>query len=133
MCIVYTVILIKMTAYTYNCLLTSMAAVQAEDVRASFLFVGDLNSHHQECLGSSMTNSHGVAAFDFATVSGCDQLVVGPTHARGVILDLLMTDVPDLIQVLLQHPLVTQITPRSQRSFRRHKLFLTCVLVGKFS
>ena len=53
-----------------------MAAVQAEDVRASFLFVGDLNGHHQEWLGSTMTNSHGVATFDFATVSGCDQLVV---------------------------------------------------------
>ena len=24
-----------------------------------------------------------VAAFDIATVSGCDQLVVDPTHARG--------------------------------------------------
>ena len=45
------------------------------------------------------TNSHGIAAFDFATVSGCDQLVVGPTHARGGILDLLTTDVSDLIQV----------------------------------
>ena len=39
-------------------------------------------------------NRHGVAAFDFATVSGCDQLVVG--NARGGTLDLLMTDVPDL-------------------------------------
>ena len=28
-----------------------MAAVQAEDVRASFLFVGDLNGHHQDWLG----------------------------------------------------------------------------------
>ena len=28
----------------YDCLLRSMAAVQAEDVRASFLFVGDLNA-----------------------------------------------------------------------------------------
>ena len=46
-----------------------------------------------------MTNSHGVAALDYATVSGCDQLVAVPTHARGGILDLLMTDVPDLIQV----------------------------------
>ena len=44
-----------------------MAAVQAEDVRASFLFVCDLNGHHQEWLGSTTTNSHGVAAFDFAT------------------------------------------------------------------
>ena len=61
-----------------------MAAVQAENVRASFLFVGDLNGHHQEWLGSTTTNRHGVAVFDFATVSGCDQLVVGPiTHARG--------------------------------------------------
>ena len=80
----------------YDCLLTSMAAVQAEDVRASFLFVGDLNGHHQEWLGSTTTNRHGVA-----TVSGCDQLVVGPTHARGGILDLLMTDVPDLFRLLL--------------------------------
>ena len=81
----------------YDCLLISMAAVQAEDVGASFLFVGDLNGHYQEWLGSRMTYSQGVAAFDIATVSGCDQLVVGPIHARGGILDLLMTDVPDLI------------------------------------
>ena len=48
------------------------------------LFVGDLNSHHQECLGSTTTtDSHGVAAFDFVTVSGCNQLVVGPTHKSG--------------------------------------------------
>ena len=32
----------------FYCLLASMAAVQAEDVRASFLFVGDFNGHHQE-------------------------------------------------------------------------------------
>ena len=76
----------------FDCLLTSMADVQAEDVRASFLFVGDLNGHHQEWLGSTTTNRHGVAAFDFATVFGCDQLVVGPTHARGGTLDLLHDD-----------------------------------------
>ena len=76
-----------------------MAAVQAEDVRTSFLFVGDLNGHHQEWLGSATTNRHGVAAFDLATVSGCGQLVVGPTHARGGTLDLLMTDVSDLVRV----------------------------------
>ena len=52
---------------TFDCLLASMAAVQAEDVRASFLFVGDLNGHHQEWLGSTTKNRHGVAAFDFAT------------------------------------------------------------------
>ena len=50
-------------------------------------------------------NSHGVAAFDFATVSGCDQLVVFSTRARGGILDLLMNDVPDLIQVAVVAPI----------------------------
>ena len=54
----------------YDCLLTAMAAVQAADARASFLFVGDLNGHHQEWLGSTTTNRHGVATLDFATVSG---------------------------------------------------------------
>ena len=82
-----------------------MAAVQAEDICASFLFVGDLNGHHQEWLGSTTTNRHGVGAFDFATVSGCDQLVVGPTHARGGTLDLLMTDVPDLVRVTVVAPI----------------------------
>ena len=50
----------------FDCLLTSVSAVQAEDVCASFLFVGDLNGHHQEMdlLGSTTTNRHGVAAFD---------------------------------------------------------------------
>ena len=89
----------------FDCLLASMAAVHAEDVRASFLFVGDLNGHHQERLGSTTTNRHGVAAFDFATVSCCDQLVVGPTHERGGTLDLLMTDVPDLVRVAVVAPI----------------------------
>ena len=79
----------------FDCLLASMTAVQAEDVRASFLFVCDLNGHHQEWLGSMTTTRHGVAAFDFATVSSCEQLVASSTHARGATLDLLMTDVPD--------------------------------------
>ena len=51
------------------------------------------------------TNSHGVTALDFATVSGCDQLVTGPTHARGGTLDLLMTDVPDLVRMAVGAPL----------------------------
>ena len=102
----------------FDCLLASMAAVQAEGARASFLFVGDLNGHHQECLGSTTTNRYGVAAFDFATVSGCDQLVVGQTHARGGTLDLLMTDVPDLYpewpyigKVVASHAAVARSVP----------------------
>ena len=40
----------------FDCLLTSMAAVQAEDVSASFLFVGDFNGPHLKWLGSTTTN-----------------------------------------------------------------------------
>ena len=54
---------------------------------------------------NSVLYRHGVAAFDFATVSGCDQLDVGPTHARGGTLDLLMTDVPDLVWVAVVAPI----------------------------
>ena len=75
----------------FDCLLTSMAAVHAEDVRASFLFLGDLNCHYQDWLGSTATNRYGVAVFDFSTVSSCDQLVICPTHACGRTLNLLMT------------------------------------------
>ena len=56
-------------------------------------------------MGSTTSNSHGVAAIDFATVSGYDQLVVGLTHERGGILDLLITDVPDLIRVAVVAPI----------------------------
>ena len=89
----------------YDYLLTAMAAVQAADVRASFLFVGDLNGHQQEWLGSTTTNRHCVAALDFDTVSGCHRLVISPTHACGGTLDLLMTDVPDLVRVVVVAPL----------------------------
>ena len=69
---------------------------------------------HQEWLCSTTTNRHGVAALDFATVSGCDQLVIGPTHARGGTLDLLMTDVPDLEWVVVVAPLGRSIILRSR-------------------
>ena len=92
-----------------------------------------LNGHHQEWLGSATTNSHGVAAFDFATVSGCDQLVVGPTHARGGILDLLLTDIPDLIQVAVVAPIGNSDHSSLSAVISMAKLFLTCVLVEKFS
>ena len=54
-----------------------------------------MNAHHQEWLVSASTNRHGVTAFDFATVSGYDQLVVGITYARGGTRGLLMTDAHD--------------------------------------
>ena len=56
-------------------------------------------------MGTTTTNRQGVAAFCFTTVSGCDQLVVGPTHSRGGTLDLLMTDVPDILWVAVVAPI----------------------------
>ena len=70
-----------------------MAAVQAKGVHVSFLFASDLNGHRQEWLGSTTTNCHGIGAFDFATVTGCHPLIVGPTNASGETLDLPITDV----------------------------------------
>ena len=40
-----------------------------------------------------------MAAFDFATVADCSQLVNGPTHRAGGVLDLVLTNVPDLCDV----------------------------------
>ena len=98
----------------FDCLLASTADMQAEDVRAYFLFVGDFNGHHREWLGSTTTNCHGVPAFDFATVSGC--MVVGPTHSRGGTLDL-MKDVPDLLQVAVVAPIGNSDHSSCQQSF----------------
>ena len=78
-------------------------------------------------VGFNDHNRHGVEVFHFATVSGCDQLVVGPTHARGGTLDLLMIDVPDLERVAI---VATRITPLFWRSFQWLRLFQTCLLVS---
>ena len=57
----------------YDCLIDRIATVQESDRRASFVFVGDLNAHHRDWLNSvSQTDHHGIAALDFATVSGCE-------------------------------------------------------------
>ena len=56
-------------------------------------------------VGTTNTNRHGVAPFDFTTVCGCDQLVVGQTHARGGTLDLIITDIPHLVRVAVVAPI----------------------------
>ena len=56
--------------------------MQAKDVGASFLVLGNLNGNLQE-EGYTISNQYCVAAFDFASVSSCcHQLVVIPAHAR---------------------------------------------------
>ena len=82
----------------FDCLLTSMAAIQESDRKAAFLFIGDFNAHHREWLGSvSPTNCHGLNAFDFSCQAGCEQLVCRPTHRSGNCLDLVFTDTPGVV------------------------------------
>ena len=88
----------------FDCLLEAMASIQSCDVKSCFLFVGDFNGHHVE-LGSPRTDRSGQAAVDFAAESGCEQLVRGPTHIHGGTLDLLFTDVPELVNVSVVAPI----------------------------
>ena len=72
-------------------------------------------------------------------------MVVGPTHARGGTLDLLMTDVPDLVRVAVVEPIgnsdhfslsavisMAQAVPNlcvSRKVFLKHQVNWTTVLV----
>ena len=71
-------------------------------------------------------------------MSGCGQLVVGPTHARGGTLDLLMTGVPDLVQASIgnsDHSSLSAIVSMAQAVSHLclcRCLFHTCVFVCFF-
>ena len=67
----------------FDCLCEAMVSIQSVDRKSVFCLVGDFNCHHSEWLGSRITDAHGVAVFDFATVADCSQLVNGPTHRAG--------------------------------------------------
>ena len=67
--------------------------------KSVFCFVGDFNCHHSEWLESRITDAHGVAASDFTTVADCSQLVNGPTHRAEGVLDLVLTNVPNICDV----------------------------------
>ena len=83
----------------FHCLCEAPGSMQSVDPKSVFCFVGDFNCHHSELLGSRITDAHGVASLDFATVADCSQLVNGPTHRAGGVLDLVLTNVPDLCNV----------------------------------
>ena len=92
----------------FNCLLSSVAIIQQNDIRSSFLFLSDFNVHHREWLNSiSPTDRHGLSAYDFSSVSGCDQLVGEPTHVSGNCLDLIFTDVPGVATSRVGSPVGT--------------------------
>ena len=52
----------------------------------------------------SPTDHHENAAFDFANMSGCTQLIKEPTHKFGTYLDLLITDVPGVVDPVVDPP-----------------------------
>ena len=92
----------------YDSLLDSIGRVQSVDDKSVFVFVGDSNTHHSEWLESvSSTDWHDSDALDFCNLSGCEQLVNCPTHIAGNRLDLVMTDVPDIVDVSVGTPLGT--------------------------
>ena len=52
----------------------------------------------------SHTDQHGRDDLDFCNLSGCEQLVSSPTYIAGNRLDLVMTDVPDIVYVVVGTP-----------------------------
>ena len=92
----------------FDCLLTSLAAIQENDNKAAFLFVGDFNAHHREWLSSvSPTDCHGLRALDFTSEAGCEQLIHGPTHRSGNCLDLIFSDTPGIVTCNIANPIGT--------------------------
>ena len=81
------------------CLCEAMGSIHLIDPKSVFSFVGDFNCHHSEWLGSRITDANGVAVFDFATVADCSQLVNGPTHRAGGVLNAVVTKNPNLCDV----------------------------------
>ena len=83
---------------SFDCLLVSMAAIQENDRKASFVFIGDFNAHHKEWLNSiSQTDCHGLRALDFSSESGCDQIIHSLTHRSGNCFDLIFADTPGVV------------------------------------
>ena len=73
----------------------------SELIAEPVLFMGEFNFHHSDWLGSHSTDAHGRAAYDFVNLTNCSQLVRGPTHVAGGTLDLVMSDVPELVDVVV--------------------------------
>ena len=87
-------------------MLNSYTAIQEDNRKSCFIFIGDFNAHHREWLNSvSPTDRQGIAALDFSDVVGCEQLVHGATHRSGNCLDLLLTDVGGVVEVQSNAPI----------------------------
>ena len=58
-------------------------------------------------LSQSRTDRHGRDALIFCNLSDCEQLVLCPTHIAGNRLVRVVTDVPDIVDVIVGTPLGT--------------------------
>ena len=98
------------------------------DDKAVFVIVGDANAHHSGWLESvSPTDRHGRDALDFFNLSGCEQLVRCPTHIAGNRIDLVMADVPDIVDVFVGTPLELLITALSVVCFGLSNLYWSTI------
>ena len=83
-----------------------MSDIRKLDRKSFFIFVGYLNAHHQEWLKSvSLTDCHGIAEFDFGNLFGYTQLIKELIHNLGNCLNLLLTNVPGVVDPLVNPPL----------------------------
>ena len=53
----------------------------------------------------SLTERHGRDALDFCNLSGCEQLAHCSTHSAGNRLDLVITDIPNIVDAVVGTPL----------------------------
>ena len=93
----------------YDRLVNAVSWIKQSGGRADFLVMGDFNCHHSDWLGSCLAKDYGRAAYDFASQLDLSQLVPGPTHQADGVLDLVLTDLPELTVVNVLLPLVTLI------------------------
>ena len=92
----------------FYCHLVSMAAIQENDRKGSFVFIGNFNAHHKEWLDSiSQTYCHGLRALDFSSESGCDQIIHNPTHRLGNYFGLIFSDTPGVVVGSVGSPIGT--------------------------
>ena len=70
------------------------------------ILLGDPNAHHEHWLHYSTTTNHtGRFLRQLATDHGLTQLVKAPTHLRGNLLDLVLTDLQNFSHVQLLAPI----------------------------
>ena len=92
----------------FDCLLMTMVIIQENDVKASFVFIGDFNVHHRDWLSSvSPTDGHGLRALDISSESGCEQIICKLIHRSDNCLDLLITNSPGVVADSVGTPIGT--------------------------